>query len=210
MPVTKNSDSKFVIYQREQYAKGGLGVWHWDKRDQLALQFVRPEDKNVVDVGCGEGVTLEKINRKFPAHRVLGIDELPENVNICRQFGLRAETGSIYHLPLKSKSVDCVLLMEVIEHLNQPTTAVKEVHRILIPNGRLVIVFPNDNFFKLVRCLTLRFREASYDPGHVHQWTPSEMKIFFKNKGFSIIYSRNIPFYFWPISIHCIIVADKL
>jgi len=209
LPVTEVSQKQQTIYQRQQYAKGGFGRWHWDKRDQMALDLVRPSDLTIVDIGCGEGLTLEKMHRLFPERKVLGIDFLPENIDICRRHGCKAELGDVCNLQLSSKSVDFVLFMEVIEHLEATETAIQEIHRVLVPGGRLVIVFPNDKVFKLARILTLRFREAAYDPGHVRQWTPHDMRKFLSEQGFTTAFYRNIPLCFWPVSLHCIVAADK-
>ena len=110
MPVTELNQQQETIYQRAQYAKGGIGRWHWDKRDQTALNLVRPTDQTIVDIGCGEGITLEKIHRLFPERKVVGIDTLPENVDICNRHGCRAVQGDVNNLPFLSKSVDFVLL----------------------------------------------------------------------------------------------------
>ena len=209
MPVTKPCHQQDTIYQRDQYAKGGVGRWHWDRRDRIALDLIRPSDRAIVDIGCGEGITLEKIHRAFPDRDAVGVDAEPENIDICKKHGCNAIKGDVYNLPLPSSSVDVVFFMEVIEHLIYPETAIQEIHRVLVPGGRLVVVFPNDLVFKVARLLTLRFREAVYDPGHVRQWTPREMKNLLEAKGFSLKFYRNIPFYFWRTSLHCIIAADK-
>ncbi len=209
MPVTELNQQQEAIYQRDKYAKGGIGRRHWDKRDQAALNLVRPTDRTIVDAGCGEGITLEKIHRLFPERKVIGIDTLPENIDICKRHGCRAVQGDVYNLPFLSRSVNFVLFMEVIEHLEHPETAIQEIRRILVPDGRLVIVFPNDRVFKIARILTLRFREAAYDPGHVRQWTPHDTRDLLKRNGFNIVFSRNIPFYLWPVSLHCVMAADK-
>ena len=209
MPVTEFNQKQQTIYQREQYAKGGFGRWHWDKRDQTALNLVRQSDHTIVDIGCGEGITLEKMHQLFPEREVFGIDFLSENIDISRRHGCKVEQGDVYNLQLSSKSVDFVLFMEVIEHLEDPETAIQEICRVLAPGGRFVIVFPNDRFFKIARILTLRFREAAYDPGHVRQWTPQDMRSFLSEHGFTVAFSQNMPFYFWPVSLHCIMAADK-
>ncbi|MFH2219344.1 MAG: class I SAM-dependent methyltransferase [Pseudomonadota bacterium] len=209
MPVTKFHQKQETIYQRDQYAKGGLGRWHWDRRDQTALALVRPSDTTIVDIGCGEGIALEKMHRLFPERHVMGIDNLTENIDICKKHGCNAETGDVYNLPLPSNSVDFVLFMEVIEHLEHPETAIWEIRRILAPNGRLVIGFPNDAVFKIARILTLRFREAAYDPGHVRQWTPHDMRVLLNRHGFITVFSQNTPFHIWQFSLQCIMAAEK-
>jgi SAM-dependent methyltransferase len=209
MPVTQFDQNQKTMCQRDQYAKGGMGRWHWDRRDRLALNLIRASDLKIVDIGCGEGVTLEKIHQRFPERSVMGIDNLPENIDICLNHGCHAQIGDVYNLPLPSNSADFVLFMEVIEHLEHPETAVQEIHRILAPHGRLVIVFPNDMVFKIARILTLRFQEAAFDPGHVRQWTPHAMRNLLNQQDFTLEFFRNIPFYFWRASLHCIMAADK-
>ena len=107
------------LLQREQYAKGGIGRWYWDLRDERTLSYIGPE-KDILDVGCGEGITLEKILHRFPDRNVLGIDYEEEKVRICRNTDLPARQGSAYALDLEDQSWDCCLLLEVIEHLRNP------------------------------------------------------------------------------------------
>ena len=85
------------LLQREQYGKGGIGKWYWDFRDRRTLSYIGHE-KNILDVGCGEGITLEKILRKFPDRNVEGIDYSPEKVVACAQNQLPAKCGNAYEL----------------------------------------------------------------------------------------------------------------
>ena len=211
MPVNEKQISGESLYQRNQYQKGGVGRIYWDYRDRVALSLLNEQDKRIVDLGCGEGITLEKLVKIFPTSEVIGIDYLQENVNICYNHGLKqACKGDIYALDLADKSVDAVVFMEVIEHLEHPEAAIKEIRRILKLNGKLITVFPNDGFFKIARLLTLKFKEAGYDPGHVKQWTQGEMKRFLNQWGFLVFFTRSIPFFLWPISLHGIVGARKL
>ncbi len=210
MPVTQNNPQQATIYQREQYAKGGLGRWHWDLRDRVSLSFLRANDEVIADIGCGEGITLEKIVNEHIGGRVFGVDFLEENIEICRRYGLDVRQGSVYELPIASGSVDFALFSEVIEHLEDHRAAIREIYRILKPGGRISIVFPNDKFVKIVRFATLHFREARYDPGHLKQWTPCEMLHFLKEENFRPIFCRSIPFFFWPLCMHAVVVAEKM
>jgi SAM-dependent methyltransferase len=106
------------LLQREQYAKGGIGRWYWDLRDERILSCIGPE-KDILDLGCGEGITLEKILRRFPDRKVLGFDYAEEKVRICKEHHLPARQGSAYALDLEDHSWDCCLLLEVIEHLEE-------------------------------------------------------------------------------------------
>jgi SAM-dependent methyltransferase len=210
MPVTPSNPQQVQILQRAQYAKGGWGRRYWDFRDRAILDFLSPGDSAILDLGCGEGITLEKVRARFPAANLRGIDVLPENIAICRQFNLPVESGDVYDLKnMADASQDAVLFIEVIEHLDQPERALAEIHRILKTGGKLIVVFPNDRIFKWARWATGRFKEAAFDPGHVRQWTPSALRKTLSARGFDRIAARALPFGFWPVSLHGLICARK-
>ena len=208
MPVDHDLPVEGMIYQREQYAKGGVGRRYWDYRDAAMLSRITTE-KRIVDIGCGEGITLERLVRRFPDRTVFGIDRCAENVEICRRHHLPVLLGSVYHLCLSSESVDCCLFTEVIEHLDHPGRALDEIARVLDKNGLLLLLFPNDKVFKLARLATFKFREAFYDPGHVKQWSPKEMVAELESRGFRLLAAENLPFYFWRLSLHHLVAARK-
>lgn len=196
------------LLQREQYAKGGIGRWYWDLRDDRILSCIGPE-KDILDLGCGEGITLEKILRRFPERNILGMDYAEEKVRICREHQLPARLGSAYALDLGDHSWDCCLLLEVIEHLEEPEKALREVHRVLRKGGLFLLIFPHDWLFKAARLGFLKFKEAFAPSGHVKQWTPGEMRRTLQGVGFEVQAEVCMPFSFWWCSLHCLIVARK-
>lgn len=207
MPVDTGLNKEGMIYQRDQYAKGGLGVRYWDYRDNHAFQYVIGND--ILDAGCGEGITLEKLTKLFPEKRVVGIDTEPENIEICLRHKLPVQDGSLYSLPFDNESFDTVLFSEVIEHLNLPEKALSEIFRVLRPGGRVIIIFPNDRAFMLARLAMGMVREALYDPGHVRQWTPREIRSALSAVGFKTVAARSIPFLCWPVCLHHVVAAGK-
>jgi ubiquinone/menaquinone biosynthesis C-methylase UbiE len=209
MPVNEKQTAGQTLLQRSQYGKGGIGRLYWDYRDRVALSFLDERDRNIVDLGCGEGITLEKMARQMPGRNLLGLDCMQENIDICLAHGLPARRGNLYDLDLPDESVDAVMLLEVIEHLEHPETALRQIHRVLKPGGKVILVYPNDRTFKIARTITLRFEEASYDPGHVRQWTYPEIKGLLHLHGYTVMKSRFIPFFMWAVSLHGVVAARK-
>ena len=55
----------------------------------------------------------------------------------ANRFNFRFAWGNVSSLDVPDSSQDVVLFLEVIEHLSEPAIAIREIHRILRPGGRL-------------------------------------------------------------------------
>ncbi|MDD4872639.1 MAG: class I SAM-dependent methyltransferase [Kiritimatiellae bacterium] len=205
MPVTAGTNQT-DINQRLQYEKGGLGRKYWDIRDSHAIKWL--QGPKVLDVGCGEGITLGKIIRLHPDWKVEGIDVDPVNVTICREFDLPAKRGSVYELPYENNFFDSCLLMEVIEHLEYPEKALNEISRVTKQNGKIIIVFPIDWAMFAARIICLRFQEATFDPGHLRQWNNRYLVMMLKTTGFELFKAISLPLPS-PLALHKLVVAQK-
>lgn len=209
MPVNEKQTSGEVLYQRPIYERGGISRWYWDYKDNLVLRNLSASDRVIYDIGCGEGILLEKLSRLAPGAEVTGIDCMPENIAICRAHGLNARLGDLYHLEIADASVDVVFLIEVIEHLLDHENALKEMMRVLKPGGKLVILFPHDAVFAFARFATFKFKEWRYDPGHVKRWTHRDLNATLRGLGMNPVLNRSIPFLVWGLSLHGLCVAVK-
>ncbi|MCX5694130.1 MAG: class I SAM-dependent methyltransferase [Candidatus Omnitrophica bacterium] len=175
------------------------------------MNNIHKEANIILDAGCGEGITLEKLTKTYPNKDVWGIEIDKEKVAICRKHGLTVTEANLLQLNTPSETIDCCILAEVIEHFKfqDAILVIKEMYRILRKDGTLIVVFPNDFIFKITRIAALMFKEAFYNTGHLWQWTPGEMEKQLRSLGFRIIKITNIPFLIWPLSLHCIMVAHK-
>ncbi len=194
------------LSQRAQYAKGGLGRWYWDYRDRAVFSEIG-DSKVILDLGCGEGITLAKINKEFPDRFILGVEKDDNKVRMCEYFNLPAKYGNAYALPMNDGIFDCCLFLEVIEHLDRPLAALKEINRVLTPGGKLLVLFPHDSIFKAARIASFKFKEAFADSGHVWKWKPIQMICELWLAGFTVEKTVFLPVR-WPW-LHCLMVARK-
>jgi SAM-dependent methyltransferase len=98
----------------------------------------------VLDVGCGDGVTAEHLERRHGL-RVVGVDVAAALLTQGRERrpGLDLREGSAARLPLPDASVDAVLAECVLSILDEPGAALDEWARVLRPGGGLLM---NDLF----------------------------------------------------------------
>lgn len=150
----------------EKYWQGGLSDWSpvdvsitRFERDLLA-RWLHPDAK-VLDFGCGDGAHASPFVRSRCCSYT-GVDLSEYAVALCRAKGLDAVVYSPEGpLPFDSASFDNTLSFEVFEHLFDPEAALKEIRRVLRPQGRLVGSVPNSV------CIANRLLMASgrFSPG---------------------------------------------
>lgn len=127
---------------REQVGLGKPSfVWRagQDRRLSLIRRYVALERARMLDVGCGIGTYVRKL-QEFSEH-VYGIDVDPARVRQGRTTGLVVAVSE--HLPFADGAFDVVLLHEVIEHVQDDAATVREACRVVRPGGHVVIYAPN-------------------------------------------------------------------
>jgi len=142
---------------------------HLSRRLRAALAVAAIEaGMNVLDVGCGRGEVLRHC-AKLGAN-AYGIDYAAAAVQLSRESvrntsGARGKTGvaqaDAKHLPFPSGYFDRALLFDVVEHLHpwELHQALCEIHRVLKPEGRLIIhTAPNAWYDRYAYPLVRAFR----------------------------------------------------
>lgn len=191
------------VGQRNIYARGGITKWYWDIRDRAILKHTESVLGSIIDVGCGEGITLEKVIAQDKNRFVLGIDSDPGSVFASRR--LPVVRGNANMVPGMGWS--CCLLIDVIEHLSRPMEAIRSIFQSLSPDGKLILMFPNDRLFFWSRLACLKFSEAFSDHGHKNRFDVQKMKWMLEKSGFMIGSIERVPCSVFPL--HYLIVARK-
>ena len=96
----------------------------------------------ILDLGCGTGALLKILEDRFPSSELTGIDLTEEMLAVAKQKlsdNVELLLGSASNLPFDSESFDWVIMSNVIGHLADKKTALKEIHRVLKNPGKIVI-----------------------------------------------------------------------
>ncbi|MGH9721973.1 MAG: class I SAM-dependent methyltransferase [Bryobacteraceae bacterium] len=100
----------------------------------------------VLDVGCGGGLFLGQLSdRRIPrVGPLLGLDFSLDAAVVARsQRRVNAVCATLSAAPLPGDSCAAVTMFHVLEHLYDPRAYLDAAHRLLRPDGRLVVQVPN-------------------------------------------------------------------
>ncbi len=134
-------------------------------------------NKTVLDVGCGRGLNgcLLHGSRDLKDTKLLGIEINEKYIKSCMEHNTydRIIKHRLPTIPLKNKSVDLILCIEVIEHLNRSDglKLLKGIDRVC--RGRAIISTPN-MFFKTI--------EGEEEDEHKSLWTIKD----FRSRGYRV------------------------
>jgi 2-polyprenyl-3-methyl-5-hydroxy-6-metoxy-1,4-benzoquinol methylase len=136
--------------------------------------------ESVLDAGCGEGETLARLGDVLGG-RVAAIDILDECVAYTKQRlpHVDASTASVYELPFDDRSFDLVLCLEVMEHLDRPAQALRELSR--VSRRDLVVSVPYEPYFRLGSLMRGKYvRGLGNHPAHVNHWNRRSLPAFLR------------------------------
>jgi len=120
----------------------------------------------VLDVGCGTGHPAYEVLRRLSPHgRVIAIDRDPTLVELARRRALDDAGRRIFfkvadaeHLEFGEEVFDIVIGNLVVGHLDSPAQALREMHRVLVRGGKLLLTRALEGTFEEILDM---FREVA-------------------------------------------------
>lgn len=113
-------------------------------KENFILQLFSGKDKkiDILDVGSGDGIFLDKLSNKFNKY---GIELSVKGWKLSRKLGLNVFRADFLKHNFKGQKFDVVTMWHVLEHVTEPRKLVKKVSSILKPGGIFIIAVPNTN-----------------------------------------------------------------
>jgi SAM-dependent methyltransferase len=161
-----SSGERYFAYQQRAASAGtSLNV-------EKFAPFVRPHDR-VIDFGCGGGYLLDAL----VAQEKIGVEPAERARAAAQARGLRVVP---YTRDLPASSADVVVSNHALEHTHRPLDELRELHRVLSSNGRLILRVPIGDWR----------REHQYDSTdinhHLYSWTPLLLGHLLTEAGFEV------------------------
>lgn len=151
--------------------------------------------ESVLDAGCGEGETLDRLGRYLP-EAVNGVDLNPDSVAFTakRIPGGNFWVADILDLPFEDDSFDLVFCLEVLEHIPDPAPALAELSRVCRGGGDIVLSVPAEPWFRLGSLARGNYLSGwGNHPEHVNHWNPNSFREFLGERTEVISVERTIP-----------------
>jgi demethylmenaquinone methyltransferase/2-methoxy-6-polyprenyl-1,4-benzoquinol methylase len=126
--------------------------FYW--RNRAAQVVARWESKEVVDLATGTGDLALAIEHKIPKARIIGVDFLPEMLEIATRKGLRQTiVADAMKLPFADSSFDCVTIAFGLRNIKDWAAALREMARILRRDGHLLVLEFSLPHFPILRAV---------------------------------------------------------
>jgi 2-polyprenyl-3-methyl-5-hydroxy-6-metoxy-1,4-benzoquinol methylase len=163
------------------------GKWNDIYNNFLEIDKSLGNKASILDIGCGWGQALLFFKEKgFDCY---GFDPVIEAVAYGCKKGLKIkQTGFEGMDVFEGKKFNIVTMLNVLEHLPEPTKALQQVKEILKPNGILLIDVPNDfNDFQIAARDTHALNDWWVSPpNHLNYFSKNSLVNLLKFLGFSI------------------------
>lgn len=177
----------------DYYAKGVKTnflqkYWH-SKKWRTLESFLGGSSGRLLDIGCADGTTTNQILKISPNLRITGLDLYRNTINYARKKyrGIEFKFADAHKLPYKDNGFDFVTTIEILEHLENPELALREAHRVLKPNGMIIVVQDTDSLlFRLVWLIWGKWKGAVWENSHISCVKPDMLIKMIKKAGFKV------------------------
>ena len=145
----------------------------------------------ILDIGCSTGYNLALLRHRMPRATLFGADCVRRPLEKLGAAipDLPLFQFDIAHCPLESNSIDGVVLLNILEHIEDDARAVQQIHRILKPGGVAVIEVPaGPHLYDIYDRKLLHFR----------RYRLRDLTKLLRHFGFQIVKASHLGFFFYP------------
>jgi 2-polyprenyl-3-methyl-5-hydroxy-6-metoxy-1,4-benzoquinol methylase len=175
--------------------------WWWRAREEFLWKVIHelplPENPKILDIGCGNGLFFDRLSSL--GGTVEGLESdctlLPHDSVYRHQIHI----GPFDRTFAPNKKYSLVLMLDVLEHLENPEESLQKAVELLEPSGLLVLTVP------AFRCLWTRHDDLNH---HYTRYTKSGFRRMAKSAKFQI--DRCQYFFHWLVPLKMAVRAKEI
>jgi 2-polyprenyl-3-methyl-5-hydroxy-6-metoxy-1,4-benzoquinol methylase len=175
--------------------------WYSEASSELCPGFAITSGDTVADVGCGDGGNIIFCARY--AFKVIAVDVDSERLsNTERSLRKEAKAEYAVHLsdgnplPIDTETVDKIICMEVLEHVDDPGQFIDELVRIGKPGALYLLTVPDALSEAVLK--QVAHPSAYQKPNHIRVFSREEFESLVLTAGLQILEHRYRGFY-WAV-----------
>jgi ubiquinone/menaquinone biosynthesis C-methylase UbiE len=200
--IELNQDEWTELYKDDYFANKHDSEWleklnSKERTDRVKLikKNLQSNNGNYLDIGCGEGFVLnEALANGFTPFGLDIANNLHDSVDM---EVLDFFEGNIFDANYKENYFSAIYMDSILEHVDDPISLLKEIYRVLKPNGIGFLIVPNEdsliNDTKQI-LYTLMLRKDEYGrikpfvpPYHINGFNPKSLKYAIESVGLRMI-----------------------
>ncbi|MCK1667873.1 class I SAM-dependent methyltransferase [Bradyrhizobium sp. 153] len=140
-----------------------MDYYHWSRRE---IEPLLPKQcSHILEVGAGAGATLRWLKNIYPKSETTAIEINPALSNELKLNADLTIIGPVDQSIVRLKRYDLILLLDVLEHLPDPSETLQNLAKVLKPGGRVIVSVPNVAHFSVSIPLLLQRRFRYQDAG---------------------------------------------
>ena len=181
---TRIPDKETLVNHYKQYSRKDYNSPVTITRyKELLEKFEKFRKHNrILDLGCGVGYFLEVA--KENNWEVYGTEYTIEAIEICKQKGIKMIEGDFPTSASGLSEFDIVTSFEVIEHIGEPFTHIREAYKVLRKGGLFYLTTPNFNSLNS-KILKNKWNVICF-PEHLMYFNSSSLKRILNRNGFEV------------------------
>jgi 2-polyprenyl-3-methyl-5-hydroxy-6-metoxy-1,4-benzoquinol methylase len=188
-------------------------ILYWIFKNRYGPLSQKFKPGKILDIGCGDGFFLSCL--KDLGWQVKGIEIDEKSAQFANQQGLNVFAGILEQANLPDNFFDVIRLSHTLEHVYNPKETLKEIYRILKPNGSVIIKVPNFN------SIALKFYPKGLEiPRHLFHFNIENLKKLLHDTGFhnikikfysvGILHAHGPKFFNKPLFIPIFLLIDRI
>lgn len=145
----------------------------------------------ILEAGCGEGKVTGRLSKKFGEQCEIQAFDISEKVIAeAKEHNpkISFSVGNIYDIDAEDETFDLVVCCEVLEHLEKPEKALKELKRVISVKGYGVISVPREPLWRVLNMARGKYiKDLGNTPGHIQHWSSKKFVKFIGENGFEVL-----------------------
>lgn len=156
-----------------------------------------PGDDRILEIGCGPGESTRRILTMLNGQHLEAseYEQRLVDLNLAEGFPVALRQESAYELQRPDNAFQCVMMLEVLEHLDDVEAALQELFR--VAETSVIVSVPSEPLWRILNFARGKYWSAlGNTPGHINHWSPGDFRNLIAQYGDIVAVHKPIP---WTI-----------